>query len=265
MIIDGRALAQDLLNAVQTATTKLNATPKLGVVTCVPSPETKQYLELKQKKAKEAGINLSVLELPEYVTTDDCVATVQRLAEEVDGVLIQLPLPKHIDRETVLNAVPVDKDPDGFSYGTSEMSVLPPVVQAIDIIAGKYAFDWQDKQVVILGYGRLVGQPVAHYIRKQGIEPTILTEDSEYYFEAIRNADVLISGVGKPHFITRDMVKDSVAVFDAGASEDGGVIVGDVHQNVAEIASLFTPVPGGIGPITVAALLNNVLKLVNKD
>ena len=144
---------------------------------------------------------------------------------------------------------------------TSNASVLPPVVQAIDVIAQKYQLDWKHKQVVVLGYGRLVGQPAAHYVKQNGAKVIVLTEDWPDYFESIHTADIIISGVGKPHFITKDMVQPGVIVFDAGASEDGGVIVGDVHPEVAEVASLFTPVPGGIGPITVSALLYNVLLL----
>jgi methylenetetrahydrofolate dehydrogenase (NADP+)/methenyltetrahydrofolate cyclohydrolase len=262
MVVDGKYLAEQLLSDIASRVVAIPYTPKLGVVTCVPDSATRQYLELKQRKARSVGIELVVLELHEEATTVDCVAATKRLAETCHGVLVQLPLPAHIDRETVLMAIPVDQDPDGFAYGRTSTAVLPPVAGAIDCIANTYQVDWQHKKVVVVGNGRLVGQPAAHYANDKGAVVLILTEDTADYAAHLKTADIIISGVGKPHFITLDMVQDGVVVFDAGASEDGGQVVGDVHPNVAEKASLFTPVPGGIGPVTVAVLLDNMLSLV---
>ena len=264
MIIDGRKIAEELLNSVADKTAKLSYTPKLGVVTCAPGIETKQYLELKKKKAKQAGIDLVVLELPDTSTTEDCVSCVNRLSENCHGVLVQLPLPPSVDREQVLNAIPVNQDPDGFAYERDERSALPPVVAAIDLIAKKNSLSFKGKKVVVLGNGRLVGQPALQYVEKLDADTILLEKDSDDYFEKIKKAEILITGVGNPHFITNDMVSEGVVVFDAGASEDGGVVVGDVDPKVVEKASLFTPVPGGIGPITVAALLNNLVELVSQ-
>ena len=261
MMVDGRAIAKRILNQVASETDALSFTPKLGVMTCAPGVETKQYLDLKKRKAKEVGIDLIVLELPEEASTEDCVACVNRLVEDCHGVLVQLPLPSHIDREVVLDAVPVAKDPDGFAYDRDSRSLLPPVAGAIDEISSEHGVSFEGKKVVIVGDGRLVGQPSFRYAEKAGGEVVLLTEGSDEYHDHIKSADILISGVGKPHFITDDMVKGGVVVFDAGASEDGGLVVGDVGPSVADKASLFTPVPGGIGPITVAVLLQNLSKL----
>jgi methylenetetrahydrofolate dehydrogenase (NADP+)/methenyltetrahydrofolate cyclohydrolase len=261
MIVDGRAIAEKILSSVATQTADATYVPKLGIITCAPNAETKQYLDLKQRKAKAVGIELVVLELPLEATTADCVAATKRLAQTSHGVVVQLPLPEHIDRETVLAAVPVEQDPDGFAYGRDEHAVLPPVAGAIDYIVKEAGLSLVGKRVVVLGEGRLVGQPCAKYATAAGARVTILTEHSADYASQLLNAEVLITGIGKPHFITADMVKAGVVVFDAGASEDSGEIVGDVDPNVAEKASLFTPVPGGIGPITVAVLLQNVVGL----
>jgi methylenetetrahydrofolate dehydrogenase (NADP+)/methenyltetrahydrofolate cyclohydrolase len=264
MIVDGRAIAQRVLASVAEETTKLGFRPKLGVLTCAPGAETRQYLDLKQRKAQEVGIDLVVLELPASASTEDCITSVERLAPECHGVLVQLPLPTTIDRERVLEAVPVNQDPDGFAYGRDPASVLPPVVGAIDSISTAYKITFKEKKVVVLGNGRLVGKPSERYARAKGALVSVLTETTENYKEQLKTADILISGVGKPQFVTPDMVRPGLVVFDAGASEDGGVVVGDIHPDVAEQAELITPVPGGIGPITVAVLFANLLTLIKQ-
>jgi methylenetetrahydrofolate dehydrogenase (NADP+)/methenyltetrahydrofolate cyclohydrolase len=259
MLVDGRAIAEHILHDVAEKTATLSSVPQLGVVTCAPGPETRQYLELKKRKAAAAGIKTIILELPATATTQDCIDCVNRLAEESEGIVVQLPLPAHIEREQVLSAVPVTKDPDGFAYGVDERASLPPVAGAVKEIATQYAVDFTGKKVAVVGYGRLVGKPSTTFAEAAGADVVILEEGTPDYLAELKSADIIITGVGKAHFITPEMVKEGVVVFDAGASEDGGLVVGDVHPDVAEQASLFTPVPGGIGPITVALLLRNLL------
>ena len=144
------------------------------------------------------------------------------------------------------------------------MGCLPPVAGAVKIIAEKYNIDFRGKNVVVLGAGRLVGAPVAHFLNSAGAQVTTLTEHDEQPFEVIKSADVIVTGIGQPHFIKPEHVKEGVIIFDAGTSEDGGLMVGDVEPAVADQAALFTPVPGGIGPITVALLLRNLASLVRR-
>lgn len=261
MIIDGRAIAANLYAAVASEVKTRVQAPKLAVITCAPQPATKQYLELKQRKAKAVGIPLTIIELLPNATTAEVIATVKKATTIASGVVVQLPLPAHIDREAVLRAIPRTHDPDGFLYGSGDNSVLPPVVAAIDIITQHHNISWLGKAVAVVGYGRLVGKPAAAYAKAQGGEVTVVTEATRDTDSILLNADIIISGVGKPNLITPQMVKSEVVIFDAGASEDGGVVVGDVHKDVATSALLFTPVPGGIGPITVAALFDNLLTL----
>ena len=122
--------------------------------------------------------------------------------------------------------------------------------------------DFVGKHVVVLGQGRLVGAPTAQYLRLAGALVTTLTEANQHDLNVIKEADIVVSGIGRPHFITADMVKSGVIIFDAGTSEDGGVVAGDVHPSVVMTASHFTPVPGGIGPITIAVLLRNLVTLI---
>lgn len=262
MIVDGKKIARQIYASLKDEVASLSKVPVMAAITCAPNFETQKYLELKKRKAAEVGITLRVIELPLTATTAEAVACVKAVLSQVDGVVVQLPLPPHIDREQVLAAVSADKDPDGFSYGETESACLPPVVGAIHAIANEYKIDFDGKHVVVLGQGRLVGAPAAHYLRLRGAIVTTLTEANQHDLSALKEADILVSGIGRPHFITQDMVKLGTIIFDAGTSEDGGVVAGDVHPDVAVAASLFTPVPGGIGPITIAVLLRNLVTLV---
>ncbi len=263
MIVDGREIAADILDAVRVEVMKLGRTPQLAAITCAPNFETQKYLEMKKQKAASAGIALNVVELPADAKTEDILACIKSVKDRVDGLVVQLPLPAQINREKVLSAVPVDKDPDGFSYGKVGGASFPPVVGAIDEISQRHGVVWEGKQVVVLGEGRLVGRPAAAYAQERGADVTILTKEN---FDAAKlpPADIIISGIGRPHFITPDMLKEHVIVFDAGTSEDGGVLSGDVDPLVSEKASLITPVPGGIGPITIAYLLRNLVNLAGQ-
>ncbi len=261
MIVNGTEIAKDIYAETVSLVAHVSHIPTMAAIACAPNFETKKYLELKKRKASQVGIALRVVELPETTTTSEAIACVEAVSAQVDGVVVQLPFPAHIDREAVLSAVPVLKDPDGFSYGTHESACLPPVTGAIVEIAKAYDVSFVGKKIVVLGQGRLVGAPITQYVRDLGESVTILTDTDTNHTEVLKTADILVSGIGTAHFVTPDMVKEGVVVFDAGTSEDGGVVVGDVHPDVAHKAALFTPVPGGIGPITVAVLLRNLVRL----
>ncbi len=264
MIVDGKAIAQEIYDEVAQTVAGFSRAPVLAAITCAPNFETQKYLELKKRKAAEVGITLRVVELPETVTTAEAVACVNAVLPDVDGIVVQLPFPAHVDREVLLAAVPVEKDPDGFSYEHTQAGCLPPVAGAVKAIAEKYHIDFINKNVVVLGQGRLVGAPVARFLQSVGAQVTMLTETDAEPFEIIKTADVIVTGIGQPHFLRPEHVKEGVLIFDAGTSEAGGLMVGDVEPDVADHAALFTPVPGGIGPITVALLLRNLASLVRQ-
>jgi methylenetetrahydrofolate dehydrogenase (NADP+)/methenyltetrahydrofolate cyclohydrolase len=263
MIVDGKAIATQILAEVKETVLSQKKTPRLTAITCAPNFETKKYLEMKRAKAAAVGIALTVVELPETVTEVEAIACVETAEKNADGIVVQLPFPAHINRKRVLQAIPVEKDPDGFQYGQHPDAGLSPVVGAIDEISARYDVSWAGKQVVVLGEGVLVGAPAAHYARSKGAVVTVLTKET-FSSEVLQSADIIISGVGQPHFIKPAMVKDGVVIFDAGTSEEGGVLAGDVDPAVASKASLLTPVPGGIGPITIAYLLRNLVSLVRQ-
>ncbi len=263
MLVDGNTIAADILLHVAEATSLLRRPPVLMAVTCAPNFETKKYLHMKQRQAVAAGIRLEIVELPADSTSDSVVAAVSEAALGVDGVVVQLPLPSHIDVQAVLDAIPNEKDPDGFRFGVVSGACLPPVVGAIAEISARHNVLWEDARVVVLGEGRLVGGPAATYARQRGAQVTVLTKDT-FDSSVVRSADIIVSGIGQPRCITAAMVADGAVVFDAGTSEDGGVLVGDMDASVASKAKLLTPVPGGIGPITIACLLRNLVILARQ-
>lgn len=261
MIVDGKALASEIYKDTAHLVERLPVSPAMAIITCDPNFETQKYLDLKKAKASALGVDLLLTVLPATATTADVVEAVRAAVKLTCGVVVQLPLPAHIDTTAVLSAVPSSHDVDAFMYETGTTPVLPPVVGAIDEIAKRHDVTWAGKKVVVFGSGRLVGRPAAVFASGAGALVSVITEDSVDVESLVLAADIIILGVGKPNLLLPHMVKDGVVVFDAGASEDGGLLVGDAHPDVAQKAALFTPVPGGIGPITVALLFRNLLQL----
>lgn len=262
MIVDGQAIADSMFKELKNEVTHLSHAPHLTVFTCAPNFETKKYLGIKTRKAKAVGIGINVIEFPEEVTTEEVVISIQHACMQTDGVVVQLPLPEHLDLEKIIDAIPPSMDVDGMHYdGTGDFSIHP-VAGAIACIASYHDVLMATQKVVVVGHGRLVGAPVAKWATMQGSQVTVLTENSEDKEKVIAEADILILGAGKPGLVKPGMVKEGVIIFDAGTSELGGKLAGDAEPTCAEKASLFTPVPGGIGPVTVAVLLRNVLEVV---
>ncbi len=263
--VDGKKIAEDIKAEVRSAVTKLARMPRLLVISCAPNLETTTYLELKERIAKSLGVHLEKKIFPETTCTEELLHYIETEAVHFTGILVQLPLPAQIDTDQVLQAVPKEKDVDAFLYVHEDTPVLPPVVAAIAAIAAEYQIVWTGKRVVIFGAGRLVGAPARRYAESQGALVTVCDEYTTGVTELTKTADIIILGAGQAGLLTKDMVRDGVVVFDAGASEDGGVLVGDADPDVASKAAIFTPVPGGIGPITVAVLFRNLLDLERRQ
>ena len=263
MIIDGKAIAQDILLEVAREVATLSRPPRLTVFTCAPNFETQKFLALKERRAREVGIEVTVVTLPEICTTAVVMSRIMAAVPDTDGIIVQLPFPVHIDANAILLAIPANYDVDALRYEGEVTDVLPPVIGAIDMIATRHAISFNRKSVVVVGQGRLVGKPAALYAASHGGIVTILEKETRNAAKAIREADILILGAGVPGLVTAEMIKPGVVIFDAATSEEGGVLVGDATPDVADVASLLTPVPGGIGPITVALLLQNLLRLAS--
>jgi methylenetetrahydrofolate dehydrogenase (NADP+)/methenyltetrahydrofolate cyclohydrolase len=262
MVIDGKAIAARIYEAVQKEVRESGTTPRLGILTCAPNFETEKYLNLKQKKAREVGIEVEVVRLPESVTTEGVCEALDALVAKTDGVVVQLPLPSHIDTDAVITHIPSSHDVDALNPHTE--GVLSPVVGAIAEILKTHEIPIFERHVVIVGSGKLVGLPASSWFMEHGASVSVVTKDTIDISYYTKNADIIVSGAGVPGLLTDDMIKDGVVMLDAGTSEEGGELKGDADPLVSEKASLFTPVPGGIGPITIAVLLRNVVELSKK-
>ncbi len=264
-IVDGKSLATAIADRVKAEIVSRSLQLKLSVIACDPNFETKKFLALKQNKAEGLGIKMDTIILPKETTTEEIITVIKNEAKTSNGIVVQLPLPDHIDVDRVLAAIPRELDIDVFGYSGEDTEVLPPVVGAIAEIADYYQLDWRGKQVVVFGAGRLVGLPASLFARAKGANVIVINEHSTDIETVVGQADIIILGAGKPNLLTPEMVKAGVVVFDAGASEDGGLLVGDASAEVANKAAIFTPVPGGIGPMTISILFCNLLKLSSRQ
>lgn len=259
MIVDGKKIAEAIFSEIQDQIRALPAPPRLTVFTSAPNFETQKFLAVKKRKAEEMGVAIQIIELAHDLSTDACVASIQKAAETTDGIVVQLPFPSHIDREALIRAIPESHDVDAFNIDDSE--ILPPVVGAIREIVDRHNVTLRDAACVVVGDGRLVGAPAAAWFEKSGARVTQLTKESGGIAGETKDADIIVLGAGVPGLLKPDMIKAGVAIFDAGTSEAEGRLVGDADPACAEKASVFTPVPGGIGPITIAVLFRNLVLL----
>jgi methylenetetrahydrofolate dehydrogenase (NADP+) / methenyltetrahydrofolate cyclohydrolase len=257
MIVDGKGIAEGVYVRLRERVALLSRAPRLAIITCNPNFETKRYLALKEKKAHEIGVETVVQELGEEATTQNFIETILGAVETSDGIIVQLPLPKSIDVDAVLQSIPLAHDVDVLRTGNSMM--LSPVVGAIKEILSVHNERVKDCLVTIIGSGRLVGLPSYHWFLGEGAHVSVVTRDTLELSHHTKGADIIVCGAGVPGLLTLDMVKEGVIVLDAGTSEEGGELRGDASPSCAERAKLFTPVPGGIGPLTIAMLLQNVV------
>lgn len=277
MIIKGRPIAKRILSLVTEEISALDFSPKIALIKVGSHPAIDSFVAIKKRSADRAGIELVQYEMPSEATTEQVLDEIDIItrAEAKDGrklyqgLIVQLPLPEQIDTDVVLAAIPAHLDIDVLSpLARANMyrdGVLPPVVGAVREVLRKLRLDVSRAKVLIVGEGRLVGKPLADWFRAYGVEPVIVTEQSGDLVAELAKADIVISGVGKPGLIAPDMVHSGQALIDAGTSESGGVVQGDVHPDCFDIVDTMTPVPGGLGPIAVAVLFQNFLTKVQLD
>ncbi|HVU75577.1 MAG TPA: bifunctional 5,10-methylenetetrahydrofolate dehydrogenase/5,10-methenyltetrahydrofolate cyclohydrolase, partial [Candidatus Paceibacterota bacterium] len=211
------------------------------------------------------GIELRRIDLPARPTTADALAAIEKLAPEVQGLIVQLPLPEEIETEKVLAAIPPYLDVDGINPTVVEDArlVQAPVAGAVREILQYSRIDSHGKTCVVVGAGRLVGAPAAHLMKVLGAFVSVVTLESGS-LEELKKADIAILGAGNPGFVKPEMLKSHVVLIDAGTSEQAGKVAGDADPSCADVASLFTPVPGGVGPVAVAMIFKNLLDLAQK-
>jgi len=281
-IIDGKKIAQEIREEVKNNIEKLKVDghrlPGLAVVLVGARKDSQTYVRMKKRAAAEAGIVSHDAELPADVSQEELLKLVQTLNADnaVDGILIQLPLPSHIDEETILRAIDIEKDVDGFhpeNIGLLAMKGRTPLfvpctpsgcIELLDrsgvVIEGKHA--------VVMGRSNIVGLPVSMLLLARNATVTICHSHTKDLADKLKQADIIIAACGQPQVIRKEWVKPGAVVIDVGMNSidngkgDGGTrLVGDVHYDgVKEVAGAITPVPGGVGPMTIAMLMKNTLK-----
>lgn len=281
-IIDGKLVAktirEDLKNKISEAYDLFGKKFKLSVVIAGEDPASEIYVRNKSKACEEAGIISETIKLNANVSQEELELTVKNLVkdESVDGILVQLPLPKGLDEKRVLKLIPPEKDVDGFSDDNigrltmfSEDALYACTPHGIMKLLEYYNVPLCGKHAVVVGRSNIVGKPMALMLLKKDCTVTICHSKTPNLAQYTKTADILVCAVGKKHLITADMVKDGVVVVDAGINRENGKIYGDVDfDEVNKKASLITPVPGGVGPMTITMLLYNTyiagMRKINK-
>ncbi|RDW21966.1 bifunctional methylenetetrahydrofolate dehydrogenase/methenyltetrahydrofolate cyclohydrolase FolD [Oceanobacillus chungangensis] len=272
-IINGKDLAQELRMAMKEEVAALiqdGITPQLTVVLVGDNPASRSYVKGKEKAASEVGIDSSLIELPNSTTEDELLKLIQKLNEDagVHGILVQLPLPKQIREQEVIEAISPSKDVDGFhpiSIGrmiTGEDTFLPCTPYGIITMLKSRNIKIEGKHAVIIGRSNIVGKPVGQLLLNENATVTYChsrTADLKTYTQ---DADILIAAIGRANAITSEYIKEGAVVIDVGINRlDNGKLTGDVDfEGALEKASFVTPVPKGVGPMTIAMLLKNTIK-----
>ena len=271
IIMDGRSVAGRLKEEAARETLALvqnGITPHLAVVLVGENAASQVYVRNKENACKKAGIRSTVLRLPETCTQAALEDAVRALNadDSVHGILVQLPLPRHLDEAAVLRLIDPDKDVDGFHALNSgrlmngQRGFVPCTPLGVMRMLEAYGIPVRGKHAVVIGRSNIVGKPMAMLLLAADATVTICHSRTENLAQITRQADILVAAVGRPRFVTEDMVKPGAAVIDVGINRVDGAIVGDVDfDGVSQVAGYLTPVPGGVGQMTIAMLLANTL------
>ncbi len=285
-LLDGKATAlqikEEIANQVRQLTAKGQRPPHLAAVIVGTDGASQTYVANKEKSSHEVGFTSSVYRFSENTTEEELLKSIDFLNNDpdVDGFIVQLPLPKHINEQKVINAISPDKDVDGFTpinigrMVLGEDSYVPATPMGICTLLKRYNIETAGKHCVVLGRSNIVGTPIANLLSRKGFDctVTICHSKTQNLKEITRQADILIAAIGKPEFVTADMLKDGAVLVDVGihripdeTKKSGYRIIGDAkHSEVDAKCSWTTPVPGGVGPLTIVSLMENTLKAYNR-
>jgi methylenetetrahydrofolate dehydrogenase (NADP+) / methenyltetrahydrofolate cyclohydrolase len=276
MVINGRELAltilEDLKYRVSAMKAEHKAIPDMAVLRVGDDPSITSYINQKRKMAEAIGARIAVYEFPVESTQEALLAAVSKVVERniFHGVIVQLPLPKHIDEETIIQSVPTHMDIDGFHKNA--MYPVPIAAATLHILEYVYLENYSSeaptfpewlkmKNIVVVGKGKAGGKPVIESLQKLGIEPAIIDSKTENPSAVTKQADIIITAVGKRGVITKEMVKQDVILVGIGMQRgEDGKFYGDYdEEDIKDIAAFYTPIPGGVGPVNVAKLMENLV------
>lgn len=275
--IDGKEVSAAVREQITNEVSELKAkgiTPGLAVIIVGNDPASRVYVNNKKKGCEQTGMNSFEYALPEATTTQELIDLIEKLNkdEKVHGILCQLPVPKQIDEEKVLNSISPEKDVDAFhpvncgKVMTGDYRFAPCTPAGMVEMLKYYNIPIGGKHCVIIGRSNIVGKPMAMLMLKNNATVTVCHSRTENLKEITKQADILVAAVGRPKFVTADMVKDGAVVLDVGINRmEDGKLCGDVDfDTVAEKTSFITPVPGGVGPMTITMLLKNTLEAAKR-
>lgn len=274
MIIDGKQIAQQLKEEIReqvaALTAKYGRKPCLDVILVGENPASMSYVKSKIKATEYCGFDGELIRLPETVSQDELLRVIRERNENnlVDGILVQLPLPAHIDEQRVIEAIAPEKDVDGFHPSNvaklwlNQAPIVPCTPKGIITLLEQTGTPLQGRHAVVVGRSNIVGKPIAKLLLDRNCTVTIAHSRTADLAAVCREADILVVAVGRPQMITADMVKPGATVIDVGINRTvDGRLVGDVDFDaVAPVAGAITPVPGGVGPMTIAMLMHNTIE-----
>jgi len=268
-LLNGRQLAREVLDDVKAKIENFNDTLHIAIVLAGEDEASKVFVRLKEKACKKIGVKSTVFRLKENVDEIEVLNLIQKLNEdnEVHGVLVQLPLPNQIDENKLLNHIAPEKDVDGLTPKNignlllGSKIIAPCATEAIMKILDSANTSLEGKNVVVISRSNLIGKPLAMLLVKNSATVTICHSKTKSLMDHIKSADIVITATGNPKFLTGDMIKKGAIIIDAGCARFEGKICGDADfESVSKKASAITPVPGGVGPITVAMTIKNLIR-----
>lgn len=277
-IIDGKQIAADIRAELKLHSErfeeKFGKKAGLAVVLIGEDPASEVYVRNKIKGCEEAGIRSFSYRLPQTASQEEAEALIDRLAQDGDvhGILVQLPLPRHLDEKKLLARIPAYKDVDGFSaenigrLALGDPATVSCTPKGVMTLLSRYGISVRGKRAVVIGRSNIVGRPMAMLLLNADATVTVCHSKTEDLPAVCKEADILVAAVGKPRFVTADMVKEGAVVIDVGINRVDGKLCGDVDfEAVKEKVSFITPVPGGVGPMTIAMLLENTLEAAERQ
>lgn len=274
-ILDGKKLREKILGELKLKVESFTQKPSLVVILVGENPASKIYVNNKKKTAQNLGINSEVINYPSDITEQELLDKIEELNNDknVTAILVQLPLPEHISKENVINAISPSKDVDGFTpynfgklFSGSEPMVYPCTPKGILLLLDEYGIKLEGKHAVIVGRSNIVGRPLSQMLLNRNATVTVCHSRSENLSDIIKTADIVVSAAGK-NVIKGEMLKSGCVVVDVGIFKDeNGKTRGDVDfETASQVASYISPVPGGVGPMTIASLMLNTVELYVKN
>ena len=271
VIMDGKALAERIKGEITNKVLKMDKKPALGTILVGSDPGSIAYVDGKHRDCAQVGIKSIKVNLPESATTAEVVKAVNELNQnpECTGFIVQLPLPKLVNTEEVLLAIDPNKDADGLNpinlgkFVLGKNTIIPCTPKAILALLTEYKIKLSGTKVLIIGRGTTVGRPLSILLSQKPNNATVTLAHSatSNLSELMKQADIVVAAIGSAHFVKPGMIKDGATVIDVGITRTDQGLVGDVDPAVAQSASAFAPMPGGVGPMTRAMLLNNIIEL----